>query len=247
MNGCGMRSVLVLSLLFLYLILMIPMHLILLLIGKFNLNLRYRLGNFFVYWAFRWELFVTQAKIEVKGIENIPDEPVLFVSNHRSYYDILVIHTTCTKRPGFIAKKEIGEFPLLSWWMKDICCIFLDRNDLRSGIQMIKDGAEMIKNGHSMVIFPEGHRNRKPELAQFKEGSLKLAEKAGCPIIPVTLIDTNQLLEVRPGFNVKKGNVKAIYGKPIYLKELPREEKKKAGAYVQSIIEDTIKKETGRE
>lgn len=241
-----MRSVFVLGFLFLYLILMIPMHLILLLIGKFNPELRYRIGNFFVYWAFRWELFVTQAKIETKGIENIPDEPVLFVSNHRSYYDILVIHTTCTKRPGFVAKKEMEKFPLLNWWMKDICCVFLDRDDLRSGIQMIKDGAAMIKNGHSMVIFPEGHRNPDTELATFKEGSLKLAEKAGCPIIPVTLVDTRKLLEARPGFHIKKGNVKAIYGKPIYLKDLSREEKKKAGAYVQSIIEDTIKKETGR-
>lgn len=241
-----MRSVLVLGFLALFLIIMIPVHGILVLIGKFNLELRYRIGNAIVYWAFRWELFQTQAKIEVKGVENIPEEPVLFVSNHRSYYDILVLHTTSTKRPGFVAKVEMNHFPLLNWWMRNICCVFLDRKDLRSGMQMIKDGAEMIKKGHSMVICPEGTRNQKKEMLPFKAGSLKMAEKAGCPVIPVTLIDTDQLLEARPGFDIRKGHVKVIYGKPIYLKEFSREEKKKAGTYVQSIIEDTIEKESGQ-
>lgn len=238
-----MRSILVLGFLFLYLVVMIPVHFLLVLIGKWNPDLRYRIGNFFVYWGFRWELFQAQAKIEVKGIENIPDGPVLFVSNHRSYFDILVIHTTSTKRPGFVAKKEMEKIPLLNWWMKDICCLFLDRKDLRSGVQMVKDGAEFIKGGHSMVICPEGTRNHQEGLLPFKEGSLKMAEKAGCPVIPVTLIDTDQLLEVRPGFDIRKAHVKVIYGKPVYLNELSKEEKKKAGAYVQNVIAETIQKE----
>ncbi|MDE6433329.1 MAG: 1-acyl-sn-glycerol-3-phosphate acyltransferase [Lachnospiraceae bacterium] len=238
-----MRSVLVLGFLFLFLVVMIPVHLILVIIGRFNMELRYKIGNAIVYWAFRWELFQTQAKIEVKGIENIPDEPVLFVSNHRSYFDVLVIHTTSTKRPGFVAKKEMEKFPLLNWWMKNICCLFLDREDLRSGVQMIKDGAALIQNGHSMVICPEGTRNQKEEMLPFKVGSLKIAEKAGCSVIPVTLIDTDQLLEARPGFDIRKGHVKVIYGEPVYLSKLSKEDKKKAGAYVQNIIAQTMKEE----
>lgn len=238
-----MRSVLVLGFLFLFLVIMIPMHLILLLIGKFNMELRYKIGNFIVYWAFRWELFQTQAHITVKGKENIPNEPVLFVSNHRSYFDVLVIHTTSGKRPGFVAKKEMEKFPLLNWWMKDIACLFLDRKDIKAGIQMIMDAAALIKQGHSMVICPEGTRNQKKEMLPFKEGSLKVAEKAGCPVVPVTLIDTDQLLEARPGFDIRKGNVKVIYGKPFYIKDLSKEQRKKAGAYVQDIIRDTMEKE----
>ncbi|MDO5155636.1 MAG: lysophospholipid acyltransferase family protein [Eubacteriales bacterium] len=241
-----MRSVLVLTILFLFLILMIPAHLILLVVGKINEDLRYKIGKAFVYWIFRLELFVTQAKIEVKGLENVPDESVLFVSNHRSYFDILVIFNTCGKRPGFVSKKEMEKFPLLNWWMKDICCLFLDRQDLRSGMQMVKDGAQLIQSGHSMVICPEGTRNHKDELLPFKEGSLKMAEKAGCKVVPVALIDTDQLLEVRPGFDIRKGNVKVIYGEPIDIKELSKEEKKKVGAYVQNIIADTIKREKCR-
>jgi 1-acyl-sn-glycerol-3-phosphate acyltransferase len=222
---------------------MIPVHLILLIIGKFNIDLRYKIGNAIVYWAFRWELFQAGARIEVKGVENIPQEPVLFVSNHRSYFDILTIHTTSGRRPGFVAKKEMESFPLLNWWMKNICCLFVDREDLRSGVAMIKDGAELIKQGHSMVICPEGKRSQKDEMLPFRKGSLKMAEKAGCPIVPVTLIDTDQLLEARPGFDIRRANVKAIYGEPIYINELSKEERKQLGERVQGIIADTIRQE----
>lgn len=238
-----MRSFLVLFYLFAYLIIMIPVHGILVLIGKVSPKLRYKIGNFLVYWSFRWELFQSGAKIEVKGKDNIPKEPVLFVSNHRSYFDILVLHTTTGKRPGFVAKTEIQKFPLLAWWMKDIACLFLDRNDLRSGMQMIKDGTELIKSGQSMVIFPEGTRNGTQTLLPFKEGSLKMAEKADCPVVPVTIIDTDKLLEVRPGFDIRKGKVKVVFGEPFYIKDLPKEQKKKAGAYVQGIIEETYRAE----
>lgn len=234
-----MRSVLVLVYLFTYLIIMIPVHGILVLIGKVNPRLRYKIGNFLVYWSFRWELFQSGVTMEVTGKENIPKEPVLFVSNHRSYFDILVLHTTSGKRPGFVAKAEIQKFPLLAWWMEDIACLFLDRKDVRSGMQMIKDGTELIKSGQSVVIFPEGTRSETPELLPFKEGSLKMAEKADCPVVPVTIVDTDKLLEVRPGFDIRKGKIKVIYGEPFYIKDLPREHRKKAGAYVQGIIEKT--------
>lgn len=240
-----MRSFLVLFYLFAYLIIMMPVHGVLVLIGKVNPRLRYRIGNFLVYWSFRWELFQSGAKITVKGKENIPKEPVLFVSNHRSYFDILVLHTTTGKRPGFVAKAEMLKFPLLAWWMKDIACLFLDRNDLRSGMQMIKDGAKLIQSGQSMVIFPEGTRNGEKKMLPFKEGSLKMAEKADCPVVPVTLIDTDKLLEVRPGFDIRKGKVKVIFGEPFYIKDLPKEWRKKSGAYVQDMIEKAMQEENG--
>lgn len=225
---------------------MIPVHLILLIIGNFNSELRYRIGNAIVYWAFRWELFQAGVHIEVKGRENIPEGPVLFVSNHRSYFDILVMHTTSTKRPGFVAKSEMKKLPLLNWWMENICCLFLDRKDMRSGVEMIKAGTRLLQEGHSMVICPEGTRNQKEEMLPFKEGSVKMAEKADCPVVPVTLIDTDQILEIRKGFDIRKGDVKVIYGEPIYLKDLPKEQRKKAGSYVQEIIRSTMRAEGGQ-
>ena len=110
---------------------------------------------------------------------------------------------------------------------------------------MIRKGAEQIKSGHSMVICPEGTRNQQAEMLPFKEGSLKMAEKAAGPVVPVTLIGTDGLLEARPGFDIRSGNVTVVYGEPFYMKDLPKEQRKHAGAYVQQIIADTMKRETG--
>lgn len=225
---------------------MIPLHFILLLIGLINEDWRHKIANAFVYYAFKWELFQAGVKLVVEGKENIPEGACLFAPNHRSYFDILIMHTTCTKRPGFVAKMEMDHFPLLNWWMRNIRCLFLDRNDLKSGMQMIKDGSKMLENGHSVVIFGEGTRNHEKEMLPFKEGSLKMADKANCPVVPVTIMNSDQLLEVRKGFCIRKGTVKVIYGTPFYLKDLPKEQKKKAGAYVREIISETAQKEGGQ-
>lgn len=105
---------------------------------------------------------------------------------------------------------------------------------------MIKDGAELIKKGHSMVICPEGTRNQNKEMLPFKEGSLKMADRADCPVVPVAIIDSDQMLEIRPGFHIKSGKPKVIYGKSFYLKDLDKDDKKHAGAYVQGIIKGMI-------
>ena len=63
--------------------------------------------------------------VTVKGAENIPrDRAVLFVGNHRSYFDILTGYVTVPTLVGFVAKKEMEKWPLLSNWMKNVHCLF---------------------------------------------------------------------------------------------------------------------------
>lgn len=62
--------------------------------------------------------------------------------------------------------------------MKRIHCLFLDRKDIRKGLQTILEGAEYLKEGYSMCIYPEGTRSTTGELGEFKGGSLKMAQKA---------------------------------------------------------------------
>jgi len=129
--------------------------------------------------------------ITVKGRENIPeDRAVLYVGNHRSYFDILVGYVTVPGLMGFVAKKEMEQIPLLSTWMKYVNCLFLDRKNLKEGLKTILTGIDQVKQGVSVWIFPEGTRNREEsplDLLPFKEGSLKIAEKSGCPVIPVAI------------------------------------------------------------
>ena len=110
--------------------------------------------------------------VEVHGVENIPeDEAVLFVSNHRSYFDILVAYVYTPKILGFIAKSEIERIPLLSNWMHLVNCLFLDRKDMKKGLQTILAGIDSVRHGVSIWICPEGTRNKNPDpnnVAEFK-------------------------------------------------------------------------------
>ena len=128
--------------------------------------------------------------------------------------------------------------------MKFLHCLFLDRSDIREGLKTILQAVEQVKSGISVMIFPEGTRNKNDselELLPFHEGSFKIAVKSGCPIIPVSITNSSALFEDHFPF-VKAVPVIIEYGAPIYPKDLPREEQKFIGKYVQSLITDTLKK-----
>ena len=134
-------------------------------------------------------------------------------------------------------------YPLLSTWMKMLYCLFLDRKDMREGLKMVLTGIDHIKRGISICIFPEGTRNPHPEegMMPFKEGSLKMAEKTGCPVIPVAISNTHNIFESHMPF-IRKCHVIVEYGEPVLIKELDKEQRKFSGAYTRSKIEEMLKK-----
>ena len=181
-----MRIVLVALAIVLFLILFLPLYFILWIVGKFNPHAKTAASQFVVRNAFRFTLFCAGTKITVLGRENVPkDEAVLYAANHRGFADIPVSYITLPTLTGFVAKKEIKKVPIFSWWMKNLNCLFLDRDDMKEGLKTILTGMEHMKNGYSIFIMPEGTRNRGDELdlLPFKEGSFKIAEKTGCAII----------------------------------------------------------------
>lgn len=213
-------------------------------LGKKDPKARGEESTRIVRFMFRFFLKVAGVKVTVKGAENIPtDKAVLYVGNHRSYFDILVGYTTTPGLVGFIAKKEMRKFPILNRWMDNVNCLFLDRKDIKAGLKTILEGIEYVKNGISMWIFPEGTRARgKDELDMlpFKEGSLKIAEKSGCPVIPVAMVRTADIFEKHTP-RVLPTEVTIYYGKPIYLKKLEPEQRKHAGAYTKEVIAEMIR------
>ena len=189
--------------------------------------------------VFRFILRLAGVTYEVQGLENIPaDRAVLYVGNHRSYFDILVGYTTVPGFVGFVAKKEMEKIPLLRSWMKNVNCLFLDRKDIKAGLKTILEGIEKVKNGISVWIFPEGTRNRNKDLKEllvFKEGSLKIAEKSGCPVVPVAMVGTAEAFESHFPF-IRPSHVTVYYGEPFYIKELEPDQRKHAGAYTREKI-----------
>lgn len=194
--------------------------------------------------VFRFIFRLAGITYEVQGLENIPsDRAVLYVGNHRSYFDILIGYITVPGLTGFVAKKEMSRIPLLRDWMERVNCLFLDRKNIKEGLKTILAGIEKIRHGVSVWIFPEGTRNTSQDIADlmiFHEGSLKIAEKSGCPIVPVAIKGTADLFENHQPW-VRPGHVVIRYGKPIYLKELTGDARKFPGSYTRNVISSMLK------
>ncbi len=240
-----MRFILDVVFLVTYLIVGIPVLWVLHLIGKVD---KWKYASDLaalrmVQWAFRVMLWIAGTKVTYIGEENVPkDQPVLYIPNHRSFFDILLIYTRVPGLTGFVAKDSLLKAYLLRDWMKKLYCLFLNRENPREGLKTILQGIENIKQGVSMCIFPEGTRNKTGgEMLPFKEGSMKMAEKTGCLIIPVALSNTADIFEDHLPW-VRSCKVVVEYGTPIDPKTLSRQEMKCVGATCRDRIQEMLDK-----
>jgi len=239
------RIFLIAVFLIVFFILSIPVFLIEWIIGKFNPRARDISSLRIVQGAFKIVIFLSGVKLTVIGEENIPkNQPVLYIGNHRSYFDIVLTYARCPDLTGYIAKKEMQKIPFLSRWMKFLYCLFLDRTDIKAGLKVILTAIDQIKSGISIMIFPEGTRGKGSsdlDLLPFHEGSFKIATKTGCPIIPVCINHSSEIFEDHMP-RVTPASVTIEYGKPIYPKELSKEDQKFIGKYVRDIMQETLTK-----
>lgn len=233
------RFIIVALFVVLFLICSIPLLIAEYIIGKFNMDVKNRSSLAIVNWAFRCVLFLAGTSVTVLGEENVPkDEPVLYIGNHRSYFDIVMTYVRVPRPTGYIAKVEMQKIPLLSNWMRNLHCLFLDRTDIKQGMKTILSAIDKIKSGISICIFPEGTRSRVPDtFLEFHEGSFKVAEKTGCPIIPMSINNAGAIFEEHMP-KIRKTHVVIEYGKPIYTKELDKEARRHIGTTVQDIIKE---------
>lgn len=233
------RFIIVALFVVLFLICSIPLLIAEYIIGKFNMDVKNRSSLAIVNWAFRCVLFLAGTSVTVLGEENVPkDEPVLYIGNHRSYFDIVMTYVRVPRPTGYIAKVEMQKIPLLSNWMRNLHCLFLDRTDIKQGMKTILSAIDKIKSGISICIFPEGTRSRVPDtFLEFHDGSFKVAEKTGCPIIPMSINNAGAIFEEHMP-KIRKTHVVIEYGKPIYPKELDKEARRHIGTTVQDIIKE---------
>ena len=225
------RLILVSVFLILFLILSVPIMGLEWILRKYNPHAADLSSLRVVQWAFKVILFLAGTDITVLGEERVPkDQAVL-------YFDIVITYSRCPNLTGYISKDSMEKVPLLSIWMKRLHCLFLNRSDMKEGLKMILTGIEKIKNGISICIFPEGTRNPHPDdgMMPFKEGSLKMAEKSGCPISPIAISNSHNIWESHMPF-IRRCHVIVEYGEPIYLKDLDKAQRKFSGAYTQSVI-----------
>ena len=240
------RTILILIFLILFFLIGILIWGITWIIGRFNPYRQDLICLRSVQFAFKVVLLISGVKVEVYGEEHVPkDQAVLYVGNHRSLFDTVITYARCPGLTGYVAKDSMLKIPFLRIWMKKLHCLFLNRKDIKEGMKMILTGIDQIKNGISMCIFPEGTRGTaetETEMLPFKEGSFKMAEKTGCPIIPMAMVHTADIFEKHIPF-IRRTHVILTYGEPIDVRSLEKEQRKHLGSYVQGVIQKMLEEE----
>ena len=113
---------------------------------------------------------------------------------------------------------------------------------MKQGLKVILTAIDKVKEGISICIFPEGTRNKvNHTFMEFHEGSFKIAAKTGCAIVPMTIYNSAEIFEDHLP-RIRKTEVILQYGKPFYMKDLPKEEQKKVGAYTRNLIMESYEK-----
>lgn len=182
---------------------------------------------------------IAKINLFVEGLENIPEEPVVFMGNHQSYIDIYVTVNTLTIRRNIIliGKQEIKKIPVIRKLAKYYHVLFLDRENPREGLKTILEAISSIKKDNfDVLIYPEGTRSKRTEMGEFHKGSFKIAQKAQVPIVPMVVNNAYKVFEET--YKVKKGiDVHLAFLEPIYLDRLDPEDAKNIDAYVKERIQ----------
>ena len=234
-----LRLILVcLWILIVFIILGIPCLLLVFLVGLFSPALKNKLSQAFVVLVSGGITFLSGEKIIVTGLENIPrDESVLYISNHRSFYDIFTAYRYFPGLTACVAKIEWKKLPLLKQWMDNLHCIFLNRKNSREGLKAIIKAAEELRGDHSVWICPEGTRSHSDTLLPFHEGSFRAAFQSGRPVIPMTFTHTDDIFENHLPW-IKSATVHLHFDAPLPAENLSRNEQKELIDKVQRIIQE---------
>ena len=123
--------------------------------------------------------------VSTQGAENLPGEGAILVSNHQSLLDIPLLVAAFDREVKFLAKTELGRIPVFGRAMRAAGNLFVDREDPRDAVRVIREAGGAMRRGEIIVIFPEGTRSANGSIGEFKPGAFFIARKTGAPLVPV--------------------------------------------------------------
>lgn len=161
----------------------------------FYILVKYLIGPFILlFWRPR---VINRQGLDIKG-------PAIFVSNHLSMVDPLLIAVLSRRNIHFMAKKEIFEKPLGRWFFKALLAFPVNRRS--ADLASLRNAMQVLKKGKVFGIFPEGKRSVTSELDELENGAAFLALRSGAPLVPIYIHPSSYRTQ-RP---------KLIVGEPIY-------------------------------
>ncbi len=170
-------------------------------------NMIHRVANI---WA-KMLLAIANTKVEIIGAENVlMGKPQIFMANHQSDFDILIVLAHLQGQFRWIVKKELFQIPLFGRAMQGAGYIEIDREDRERAIMSIDRAAMKIREGKSVMSFPEGTRSTDGKIKPFKQGMFYLAIKSGVP----TIIGAGEIMP-RRSLHIRPGRITMVIDKPI--------------------------------
>ncbi len=146
-------------------------------------------------WIIRAGLRLGGVHVEIVGRDRLdPRQTYIFMANHVSNIDPPVLIPFLPKRTSVLVKRELFRTPILGYAMRVARLVPVDRENRDAAIASVRDAAQVIRSGLDMTIFPEGTRSRDGRLLPFKKGPFYLAIESGCPVAPVTILGTYEIL-----------------------------------------------------
>jgi len=165
-------------------------------------------------WA-RMLLWLTSTRVNVIGRENVLlDKPQIFMANHQSDFDILIVTAHIPGQFRWIAKKELFKIPIFGRAMRSAGYIEIDRQNHEKAMKSLDEAAQKIREGKSVVTFPEGTRSKDRTIKPFKQGLFHLAIKAGVPIVPISIIGAHEIMPKRT-LKFRPGKITMIIDRPV--------------------------------
>ena len=187
-------------------------------------------------------LFVSGIGVTVEGLANIdPSQSYIYMSNHRSNFDIPVLLGCLPIQFRWLAKAELFKIPIFGRAMQGAGYVKIDRTNRESAFKSIDEVAAKMKNGVSVMIFPEGTRSQDGNLKPFKKGGFVMAVDTGAPIVPVILRGTRSIM-AKGSWRINRGKVTLSIEKPIDTSGYTRDTKDDLIKNVRSVISEVYEK-----
>ena len=151
--------------------------------------------TFMIYLTMDWLMKLMRVRVKLTGLEKLPNEPCLWVSNHRSDFDPMTVLAVLRKRRiAYISKEANFKIPIVGNFIHHAGFLAIDRGNGMRAMRTLKQAAELMKNeGVDIGIYPEGTRSKTGELLRFKSGAFLLAKKAEAPIAVLTTKGTDRI------------------------------------------------------
>ncbi|WP_299433654.1 lysophospholipid acyltransferase family protein [uncultured Aquimarina sp.] len=164
----------------------------------------------------------------------------MFVANHTSMADIMLMLYSVKNPFVFVGKKELAKIPLFGFFYKRTC-ILVDRNSQKSRKEVFDRAQARLHDGTSICIFPEGGvpDDESVILDEFKDGAFRLAIDHQIPIVPLTFLDNKKRFSYT-FFSGSPGKMRAFVHKEILTKGLTQEHKKGLNITTRNVILDKL-------